>query len=140
MAAAAITAAQHHAATAVKQDTTNTNVQRSFKTTSFSKTIEYLPIKTATFHVLDGTEPTPIHGASGMSIASKPTPPNKNARRKLLPPPVSPPLVSVASVEAPSILVGTAQLWTPSLKTAIGPILSGEQPHTKSLYSSMASP
>ncbi len=129
------------AATAVKQDTTNIKAQSSHKTMSFLKIIEYLAMRMATLHALGGMEPTLIHGASGINIASKPMVFNKNARRKrLLLPPASPPLVSVASVETPSIPAEIARLWAPSSKTAMRPTSSGEQPHTRSLCRYMASP
>jgi hypothetical protein len=124
-----------HAATAEIQDTINMSAQRSLKIGSSSKIIEYLQIKAASFHALDGMAHTPIHGASGMNIVKKPTLFNKSAkRRRVLPPPVSPPLVSVASAEVVSILVGTARLWTPSLRIAMRPTPSGEQPHIRSWY------
>jgi len=111
MVAKLATEAIQHAAIVVKRDTINTNAQRLLKTTSFSKTIEYLWMRMGKFPDLDGMEVTPIHGASGMSIASIPTPSKRSVKRKrLLLLPAAPPLVSVAFAEVPSIPVGNAIL------------------------------
>jgi hypothetical protein len=130
-----------HAAIVAKKDTTNMIARKWLKIGSSSKNSEYLLIRTAMFHALGGMEPTPILGGNGTNIVKEPILHNKNARRKrLLPPPVCPPLVSVASVEIVTIPVGTAQIWIRSLRTAMRLTSSGEQPHIRSLCRHTASP
>jgi len=65
--------ANQHAAIVAEKGTTNTNARKSNQTGLRGKIIRFLWTKTATFLDLGGMEVTPIHGASGMSIAGKHT-------------------------------------------------------------------